>query len=106
MNKDNLVEDYELARLRMDTKISELRLVAEEEMSENQHKEHKKLASELNDNLLKNSHFEIETLLVFICIVRMISEYKYYNEKWQVKQKDVSNTRNVVFLCWRRAHRW
>ena len=48
------MEDYELARLRMDAKIAELRLADEEEMTKAQHKEHTRLASELNDNLLNS----------------------------------------------------
>ena len=48
------VEDYELASIRMDAKIAELRLATEEEMTEAQHKEHTRLASKFNDNFLNS----------------------------------------------------
>ena len=51
----------------------------------------------LGGNLLKNSHFEIETLLVFIRIVRMLSKYKYYNEKcyrWNKRMFLIQETRH------------
>ena len=54
VDKNKLVEDYELTRLRMDAKIAELRLVAEKEMSEAPHTEHSNSSSELNDSLLNS----------------------------------------------------
>ena len=46
VDKNKLVEDYLLARLKIDAKIAELRLVAEEKCW--------KSASELNDSLLNS----------------------------------------------------
>ena len=48
------MEDYELARLRMEAKIAELRLAAVEVMMQAHYKDHTKSASELNDNLLNS----------------------------------------------------
>ena len=45
------------------------------------------LLSSLEVCILKDSHFEIENLLVFMRTVRMLSEYKYDHEKWLRKTK-------------------
>ena len=54
VNENKLMEDYELANIKIDAKIAELRLATEEEMTEAQHKKHTRLVSEFNDNFLNS----------------------------------------------------
>ena len=52
VNKEQLKDDYEISKLRLEAQIAELRLAVGEEMTEGQHRESVKKAAELNSFLL------------------------------------------------------